>query len=230
MSNKIYKISTGDKIKVKDNSSITGRVTIHQKNNDEYKLIEDTKNLVVYRGRNFLIQRALNKSLTSNTARAGWKNNWINLFALGTGGALVDNPLVPLAPGLADSGLYTHANAGVGGIVDATTGYRYLFFDSTYPQIISDSSVTESLTGDTAYDSILDQTYNSDKFLIGLIRISISTSQYNGSDYLDLNEAGLFLSNSNSVPTDIGLFAHTCFASIRKDVTKELLFSWYLYF
>ena len=93
-----------------------------------------------------------------------------------------------------------------------------------------------------------------DSYLRALVRVTIQPEEYNGADYYgvevegesreyeDINQAGLFFSRSHIAsdysgayihatnPYDLQMFAAVNFSTIRKDETRQLVFSWYFYF
>ena len=217
-----------------------GRVRIHERRLDEdggkkLYLVEDINNLIVYRGRNWLAQRAFNTNLTN---RPYWKDKYISWLAIGTGGAVVGQPLTPTSPVLEDCALNAHGTVG-GDRCVTVNSKDYHAIDISYPKFLHDPDVTETLCSDCSeQDSIDLTTYRCDQFLIGLVRTTIVASEANGispATYQDISEAGLFVSPSNDLtysfaPTDMQLFARVCFSTIRKQDSRELIFSWYIYF
>lgn len=223
-----------------------GRVTIHARDiegsTNKLWLVEDKSNLVVYRGRNWLAQRAFNKDM--NATRAGWKNNYISWFSLGTGGAVVGNPLTPSSPALANYELSQHIPVGSGSRYVTVGGRDYHQFDDGYPVFVYDNEIPSTEyenipSGCTHVNPEDSLSYKCDGFLLGKIRVTVAADEYNGgtedTDYKDVNEAGLFVSPSNLRSysfnsTDMQLFARVCFSTIRKSSTRELVFTWYIYF
>lgn len=220
-----------------------GRVRIFsrdvRKKENKPKLEVDSNNLIVYRGRNWLMQRAFNKDLTNRT---GWKDRFISWLAIGTGGSLA-SPLEPTAPELHNYQLGSHGtiNAGDNYVIAGTKEYRK--FDAEYPKLLSDPDVDNSLlpTGCIANDPYDGVDYKCDKFLIGLVKVTLLSEEGNGGtgvgDYQDISEAGLYTCRSNSltpstpyVESDMQLFARVCFSTIRKTIDRELIFTWYIYF
>ena len=113
--------------------------------------------------------------------------------------------------------------------------------------------------GDPEYASMENLLYDgtvSDAYLRTLVRVTIQPEEYNGityydpaesgDDYTNVNEAGLFFARShdpadydltsgtyrydNSNEHDLQMFAKVNFSTIRKDETRQLIFSWYFYF
>ena len=193
---------------------------------------EQNSNLIVYRGRNWLLQRAYNAGFGSRA----WQNMYITWFAVGTGGSVGGNPLSPSSPLLPNYQLNSHGSVDAGGNYITVDGKEYHKFDTGFPKFLHDTDVTETVYGPsfTDYNGV---TNPSDSVLIGLIRITISSEECNGgtldTDYQDISEAGLFVSTSGSVgspPTSLELFARVCFSTMRKSYERELVFSWYTYF
>lgn len=241
---------------LRSNLDVKGRVRIHQRDisksglkTDPY-LVEDTNNLIVYRGRNWLMQRAFAKDMTNRT---DWSDKWITWLGIGVGGAVGGSPLVPTDPDLIECTLDTHGVVSAGSRWVTVNGLDYHQFDTGYPLFLNDPEIVQcdprggalpsgcvDLCNDcSATDPIDTETYNCDKFLVALTRTTISSEECNGGtgplDYQDINEAGLFVSPSDNklysfASDDIQLFARVCFSTIRKDVNRELIFSWYVYF
>jgi len=226
-----------------------GRVRVYEKKVDsdgkkKLFLIEDTSNLIVYRGRHWLLQRAFNQNLTTTTGdRSGWSDKWINWFGVGIGGSTA-NPLVPASPILTDCELNTHGTMDTGtSRVVIPGGNEFHSFDTNYPRFIFDTDITNSelCTGCTALDAENGTgPFNCDGFLIGLTKITLLSAEANGGtipgNSQDINEAGLFVSESDLTTyssftsTSMQTFARVTFSTIRKDDSRELIFSWYIYF
>jgi hypothetical protein len=106
--------------------------------------------------------------------------------------------------------------------------------------------VSDHLTGEILYGG-----YKADSYLRALVRVTLQPEECNGNSfydpslggntYRDLSEAGLFVSPSH-IPTGVGgidhlstqnqveMLAKVNFSGIRKDDTRELVVTWYLYF
>lgn len=104
-------------------------------------------------------------------------------------------------------------------------------------------TTTDPITGNPG-------TWRADSYLRSLVRVTITPEQCNGPRYYnpaltaqpyyqDLNEAGLFVSPSHdrtasiftSSPTGmVQMFAKVTFSTIRKDSSREIVISWYVYF
>ena len=237
-----------DRIGLNENKSdsIKGRVIIKERKIGDKKFytVEDTSNLIVYHGRNWLMQRAFNTDMTNRT---GWKSKYISWFGVGTGGqAGGGDPLVPASPTLADCVLDTPGTLNPMGssrwvLVD---GEEYMNYDSGYPKFLHDPDITydDLCAGCLETDPIDSTSYKCDGFLIGLVKCTITASEGNQGgndpepedDYQDISEAGLFVAPTTTpgsiVSGDMDIFARVCFSTIRKNKDRELQFSWYLYF
>ena len=221
-----------------------GKILPHSLDLDPgYGKVEDTNNLIVYKGRSWLMQRAFQKDLDPTIdPEAGYVKNtaFISWLALGTGGGTSD-PLTPMEPSLQDVGLGVHKNVGAGERRSSDMhDLEYHGFDTGYPIFISDINVDLSDTSCLVQDPVTTEDRPCDSFLIALVRVTIEADEYNGGttdeDYLDINEAGLFTSWNNDnlcvhphyqTPE---IFARVCFSTIRKSSSRELVLSWYCYF
>jgi len=87
--------------------------------------------------------------------------------------------------------------------------------------------------------------YKADAYLCMLVRVTIAPEEYNGPDYYSgsgentyryLNEAGLYVSpyyepeSFTGTYNEVEMIAKVNLSSIRKDETRGLIFSWYVYF
>ena len=222
-------------------SPLKGRVRIYERKIDGDKklyLVEDTSNLILYRGRNWLAQRAFNSNMSARSVNPSWKDLYLNWFAVGSRGSTSD-PLVPASPTLQDYQLGNQLPISSVPASDFITvsGVQFHAFDSTYPQFLYDTDVNNSTlwSGCQQTDNVQGlSNMRCDGFLIGLIKVTVTSNECNGPatpGYQDINEAGLFFGlASPTLPTDLGIFSRVCFSTIRKDVTRELVFSWYIYF
>lgn len=205
-----------DRLTTKDKRP-KGRVQIFEKNDDgTLTKIEDTNNLIVYNGREWLIQRATNQLLS------GWPvtspQHYISWFGLGTGGAGA-NLLIPIVPIVTDFQLN-----------------QEIVINSLDPNLPNSGKLHPFSTIE-----FIEDTANNNRFLIASITTVISKTEANGpsngsgpSDYYDLNEAALYTSNSNDksafILSTLKLFARVTFSTIRKNVNRSLVFVWYIYF
>lgn len=198
---------------------------------------DQNSNLIVYRGRDWLLQRAYNAGFGTGARDAEeWEAMWINWLAVGTGGSVGGNPLTPTSPALPDYVLNTHGSVDAGSNYITVGGKEYHTFDSGFPKFLHDTDVTETVYGPsfTDYNGV---TNPSDSVLIGLVKVTLSSEECNGgtedTDYQDISEAGLFVSSSASVgspPTQLELFARVCFSTVRKNNEREIILSWFTYF
>ena len=200
----------------KDKKRPKGQVQIFEKqDNGKLKLV-DTSNLVVYSGRNWLMQRALNQSGSIQGSPS--VNSYISWIGLGTGGATADL-LTPIAPALTDSDLKNQ-----------------IIINSTCSTCANNGKLHP-------FDSIMfeEDTDNQNENLIASITTTIGENDANGpsgstgvSAYYDINEAGLYISNShlanNFDPASLKLFARVTFSTIRKFSERQLVFVWKIYF
>jgi len=196
-----------------------GLVEIFEKFPGEDRKLLERKNLVVYQGRSQLMQRAFNQ------AAEGWSaatpTTYLSWFALGNGGTL-SNLLIPIVPKSTDTDLTQKIiiNSTASTCIDSG---KYHPFDSV---------------------SFLEDASNNNAKLISAITITVGTNDANGPDgttYYDLNEAGLYVSDSVD-PTDFSgpsgathlallkMFARVTFSSIRKTSERQIIFLWHIYF
>jgi len=216
-----------------------------------------SNNLVVFRGRSWLLQRAINMNLGMNN----WEgephnypsihanNNYISWLGLGSGGHLEDNVLKPKAVKPTEYDLHVWAKNKE----DIAVNYADSAVDENilYYKISSDDTIIwnqyhrissiQILTDPAVNMEELDETnpyndYKVDSYLIALVTTSIEDYEFAvdspGYDGQIISEAGLFVSdNINGVPSECPvLFAKTNFTTIIKDKWKKLIFRWYLYF
>lgn len=224
------------------------RVVIHsrKKGSDELELVEDTHNLIVYHGRNWLMQRAFNQGFGNNPLSLSreWQSYYLRLFAVGTGGALDTTPLSPISPTLKDYQLATHGKIDSGTNFITVGGLDYHYFDDD-PVFLHDYPDIEWAAGEgpsCTYEDDNGVSQNCDSVLVAKITTTLTTSEANddvtgthqwpdGSYYQDISEAGLFAAHSTPLSTRLPqLFARVTFSTIRKDATRELIFTWYVYF
>jgi hypothetical protein len=206
-----------------DSKRPRGWVEAYEKLPDgQLKLIEKS-NLVVYQGRQFIMQRAFNQSLNAENDQ----DSFISWFGLGTGGTGA-SLLIPVVPKLTDTELVS-------------------------PAIINNKSGTDCINNGLQHpiDSItyLTDPTNDNKELIASIVVTIGEDDANGpsggttsSDFYDLSEAGLYISDSldqvdfttapdaaNHLNT-LKLFARVSFSSLRKFNERQIVFNWFIYF
>ena len=191
-----------------------GFVEIYEVGDDGKKKLIGKSNLVVYQGREWLVQRImnLNHSNVSST-----KDEWINWFGLGNGGVLAADPLDPIPPTLTDTDLQSRV------MINATdaTAADYHVVSAGYP---------EEGFYKIAFDSVEfeQDPLNDDKWLVTKITVTVGVDDANDKE---LSEAGLFTSDSTSGghTGPFYLFARVTFPSIVKTSDRRLVFSWFLY-
>ena len=206
-----------------------GKVQIYERKiggtDKKLYLIGETSNIIVYRGRHWLIQRAFNKSFNSNL-----KDLYIGWFAVGTGGLVGGDPYTPSQPDLKDTQLGNHAPLGSSDNIITFNDKQYHCFDGanntspTYPEFQADPEIDES-AGDNRY-------------LVSNIAVTLCSEEGNGTGSGGetkqfLSEAGLFVSDSRTpspMPTVMEMFARTTFTAREKSSDNELVFNWYIFF
>lgn len=227
---------------------IKGRFKIYERKigDKNFYLVEEKNNLIVYHGRNWLMQRAFNQDLNDSDF-ANRSKMFISWLSIGTGGALEGNPLSPVAPTLPDCKMGNHGLIASGEryltIGEGENARDFHAFDEGYPIFLHDPEVdnSELCTEYQHVDPEEDISYNADKFLIAKIVTTIASDEANVTkgrpdlEYQDINEAALWVSPSKSLsydfsPEDMQIFARVTFSTIRKDVNRALMLVWYIYF
>ena len=237
-----------DKLEVGGSTKKSNRVLIHsrKKGSNKLELLEDTSNLIVYHGRNWLLQRAFNQGFGNNPLSLSreWQSYYVRLLAVGTGGALDTSPLSPITPTLKDYQLATHGKIDSGSNFITVSGLDYHYFDDE-PVFLHDYPDIEWSEGEgpsCTYEDANSVSQNCDSVLVAKITTTITSDECNddvtgehqwpsGAYYQDISEAGLFAAPpSPSVSNPPEIFAIVAFSPIRKDEDRELVFTWYCYF
>lgn len=163
-----------------------------------------TSNLIVWQGREIVPQILFEKDRNLNSLQKDLRLRWLSV---GSGGADAVNVLSPIAPDSPDFALNQEIIIDAGEINYADGGKKK-YFDSV----------------DFEQDS-----ENDNRFLIGKATTTLKYDEANG---YDLNEAGIWLSNSSdpNAAVTFELFARVTFSTIRKDDQRELVILWYFYF
>jgi len=207
---------------------ILGKVQIFERKVGDTKLylLSDISNLVVYRGRRWLIQRAFDKNYDEVYP---YKDLFISWFAIGTGGAPSGHPLTPTSPSLKDTALSSHGVIESGMNYVTVGGKEYHKFDSGYPEFTLDDDI-----------SSIGLSSPNDRRIIAKIVTTLTADEANNDSgipdpdsYQEINEAGLFFADRNTispVPTKVEMFARVTFPTMRKDNQVELVFNWYVFF
>ena len=197
-----------------------GYVEIYDVLEDGKKKLLGRHNLVLYQGREWLAQRAVNQNNTNLTdSDVSRRDAFINWFGLGDGGVLPADPLDPVPPELTDTDLYARV------MINATdsSAADYHVVSVGYPETGYYKSPFDSVSFEQ--DSL-----NDDNWLVIKIETVIGVDDANGNQ---LSEAGLFTSPSSSGGmANTGpffLFARVTFPSIIKTTDRRLIFTWYLY-
>lgn len=205
----VDKQSFGINNKVK-RSKPSGYVEIYDVLPNGDKQLIGKENLVVYKGREWLAERAFN---TNNASVTTTPTEFISWLGLGDGGAPIGDPLNPNSPVSTDTSLSND-----------------IFINTT------DTNCTDwrvSAFYKKPFDSIAFQqdAGNANKYLIVLVTTTIASADSNGEN---INEAGLFVCPSssggvgNTGPWD--LFSRVCFSTIAKTSARQIVLLWYVYF
>ena len=191
------------------------RVIIHAINADgKVEFLQESKNLVVYSGREWVAERLFNTDNISVSSDPGDAIYW---FGVGYGGASED-PLTPIPPTNSDTELGDETPISDNG---AETDYSDWH----------DKGGTDYWFKHP-FDSVeFEQDVNNDnEYLIVKVTTTIDTDECNFEDYNDLSEAGLFASDTDDdSATRWTLFARVTFSTIEKTESRSLQFTWYIY-
>lgn len=184
-----------------------GYVEIYEKDENGKEKLVGKSNLVLFVGREWIASRICNQNNSNISAD---EDEFISWFGLGVGGAPIGDPLNPTTPVNTDTGLSSEIgiHATDTNLADYRAGYYY-----KHP-----------------FDSIEFQQdpLNDNSWLILKITTTISNEDANGHN---LNEAGLFTSNSDAGEHTgpFNIFSIVTFPTIVKDDSRQLVFYWYLY-
>lgn len=184
-----------------------GFVEIFSVDKDGNKKLVGKNNLVLFNGREWIASRICNIKNANITAD---EDEFISWFGLGNGGAPIGDPLNPNTP--------------TNGITDLSNEIPIHTSDITCADYRAGSYYKQPL------DSIVFQqdALNDDKWLILKVTTTLSVDHANG---FNLNEAGLFTSNSDAGEHGgpFNIFSIVTFPTIVKDDSRQLVFYWYLY-
>lgn len=210
--------SCGIKQELESRETIKGKIEIFEEN----KKIEETTNVVVFSGREWLAQRAFGTVNVNTNYNSGV--DWtISYVAFGQGGATSDI-LTPSPAESVDEGLKSPVMLNKN--------------ESNYLTVESDTPNWQLKSIENRFDYDEDSA-NLNRQLIVSINNTLLKTDANGPDsdnptYYDINEIGLFITDPNiGDPVDksnISLFARTTFSTLRKVQTRQLVFSWKIYF
>jgi hypothetical protein len=196
-----------------------GFVEVYEVEKTGEKKLIGRHNLVLYQGREWLIQRMMN---IDNPAVTSTKDEWINWFGLGDGGVLPADPIDPIPPVLTDTELYSNIMINAS---DSSSADYWNVVDADHPDI----GYYKHPLDDVEFEQ---DALNDDNWLVAKITVTIGIDDANGNQ---LSEAGLFTASSDSGGYSIDgsgnftLFARTTFPSIIKTSDRRLIFRWYLY-
>lgn len=193
--------------KAKTSRRPQGHVEIYEILENGKKQLVGKSNLVIYTGRELVGVRLVNDNHASIAPKC---TEFISWFGLGSGGVAVGDPFTPLSPESGDTDL---ANEIPISTTDSTCGD---YHDGAYYKHQLDSLSFEQ------------DTYNDDRWLVLKSVITIGSTDANG---YQISEAGLFSSSSTAAAYSgpFNLFARVTFATIVKDISRRLIFIWYIY-
>ena len=191
------------------------------------KLHVEKSNLVVARGREFVAQKSFQIINFDGGVRTDWRSHIISHFAIGSGGATVNNDTVDLnGPFICDNGLYQPVSLGNTAFLDEPSTYSsgdgiHEYTNAVKP-ITTDGNLVLELadyTGDVSCSY-----YTKVKCTCAII--DGEPSGLNPGQSVEVSEAGLYFVNG----TDAQMFSHICFAPKWKEQSSEILIVWYILF
>jgi len=194
-------------LKKTDRLKPEGYVEIFEQDSNGVNQLVGKSNLVLYAGREWIAERLASVNNPNITLT---KDMFISWLGVGTGGALISDPLNPISPNSTDTNLnsespFNGTNTEYG---DFRNGqyYKHPFDGVTFEQ----------------------DAQNLDKYLIVNITTTIGVDDCNG---FNLNEAALFLSESvvGGFAGPFSIFSKITFPTIVKSDTRQLVFVWYIY-
>ncbi len=185
-----------------------GYVEIYDVSDGEKKLV-GKENLVVYLGREWLMERAFN---LQNTSILPEPIEFITWFGLGDGGCLTPDPLDPIPPTNLDTELNNKIPINL-----TNTSYADFVYGEGYYKMPFDSVVYEQ------------DSENDGAWLIARVTTTVGILDANG---YTLSEAGLYTASSNvgGYTGPFHLYAKVTFPSIVKTSSRHLIFIWYVYY
>ena len=185
-------------------------------------------NLVVARGREFVAQKSFNLNTFDGGIRADWRSHTITHFAVGSGGATVNNDIVDLnGPFICDTGLYEPSSLGNASYLEEPSTYSsgdgiHEYTDAVKP-ITTDGEVILELDNYTGGTTSCDY-YT--KVKCTCVVADGEPSALNPGSSVEISEAGLYFVNG----TDAQMFSHICFAPKWTEKSSELIIIWYILF
>ena len=173
------------------------------------KVIDKQGNLTLYSGREQICQKIFNFKNTNINQEL---NEFISWVGIGSGGANLSDPFVPIPPVNNDTGLNQEVP-----ISSSSTNHADLRSDGYYYKKNIDS---------IEYEPDVD---NDNAWLVAKVTLSFDSSEAQGQT---INEACLFTSPSNADGTagPFHAFARITFDTISKPSSRGMLIVWYLFF
>lgn len=178
------------------------------------KKLINKSNLIVYLGREFIVQRIFD---VENSSATPTKDEFLYWMGFGSGGVRPADPLVPTPPTLTDTDLNslvmisaTDSSAAdyhvAGGDYPDTGYYKYPFDKVEFERDFN----------------------NEDKWLVGKITMTLGTALANGKQ---ISEARLYTAESRNPGYNgqFSLFARVTFPTLIKTVDRRIVFIWYIY-
>jgi hypothetical protein len=178
------------------------------------KKLVNKSNLIVYLGREYLVQRIFD---LNNSSATPTKDEFLYWIGFGSGGVRPPDPLVPIPPTLTDTDL----NSLV--MISATdsSAADYHVAGGDYPETGFYKYPFDSVAFERDYN-------NEDKWLVGKITVTLGTALANGNQ---ISEAGLYTAESRNpgYSGQFSLFARVTFPTLIKTVHRRIIFIWYIY-
>lgn len=209
------------------------------------KLIVNDNNLIVYRGRSMAISRMFGKDIcwqseTQALPFLGMSDKYIAFFAVGTGGASSSNNQNPLTVNSAEWQLRTHGDVSGSGDYVTINGRTYKPFDPTSPTFLTESEIINNSDILSSLQNVNFESNKRDTYLVAKVDVTLDSGDANGTGSQEINEAGLFLAESDDINYDFSsytsnnqhleLFAKINFPTITKNSSRSFQISWYIFF
>lgn len=209
------------------------------------KLIVNDNNLIVYRGRSMAISRMFGKDICWQSGSPalpflGMADKYIAFFAVGTGGASSSNNQNPLTVNSAEYELRTHGSVVGSGDYVTINGRTYKPFDTMSPTFLTETEIVNNSEILASLQNVNFEGSKRDTYLVAKVDVTLDSGDANGSGSQEINEAGLFLAESDDINYDFSsytsnnqhleLFAKINFATLTKNSSRAFVLSWYIYF
>ena len=164
---------------------------------DTKKIIVDTDNHIVISGRRWLMQRMFNMPITQDSNAHTWLPGW---FGIGSGGASVDAPFIPIWPTDDDTSLFYPEEFSQEGAQYSATNHLYKMVDSiSFP-----NDLTAKLTMTLDYQDMVDKYINEAGMFVGEVL------EYTNENFL--------------------MFSHVTFPTFPKSIYQKLTLEWFFMF